>query len=100
MGFYNGVASPAIAQIPTNSVVFGSFELAKRQLGVKSESDFTLKQNLMAGCFASIVNTPVVCSTDLVKCRMQAEEAGTYRNTLDCLFKICKAEGVLALFNG
>lgn len=43
-------------------------------MGVKSESDFTFKQSLLAGTFAGLVNTPIVTTTELIKCRMQVSE--------------------------
>jgi hypothetical protein len=70
LGFFKGSASPVLAMIPINATVFGSYEFSKRQMGVTSEADYTFKQSLLAGLFASIINTPVVCVTELVKCRM------------------------------
>jgi hypothetical protein len=49
---------------------FGAYELAKLQMGVKSELDLTFRQTFIAGFFASLVNVPILTVTEVVKCRM------------------------------
>merc|ERR1711957_880067 len=98
-GFFKGSASPVLAVIPSNATVFGAYEFSKRQMGVTCEADYTFKQSLLAGLFASTINTPVVCVTELVKCRMQCTET-EFSSSLQCFLHIWKNEGSTALFQG
>lgn len=50
----------------------------------------------MAGGTAVLANTPV----DTLKTRMQGLDASKYKNMFDCILKISRNEGVLALYKG
>ena len=69
-GFYKGMGSPLSTVPIVNAVVFSSYELAKRAMGVVSESEFSFSQSIIAGAFAGFTNSFVVGPIELVKCRL------------------------------
>jgi hypothetical protein len=71
LGFYKGLGPPLITVPLINSIVFSSYEICKRLMGVRSEKEFTFKQSLIAGMFAGFVNSFVLSPIELVKCRLQ-----------------------------
>lgn len=57
--------------------------------------------SVATGVSAGITEAFVVVSFELVKIRMQdRNNAGKYRNTLDCVLKIAREEGPLTFFKG
>lgn len=57
--------------------------------------------SVLTGISAGITEAFVVVSFELVKIRMQdRNNAGKYRNTLDCVLKIAREEGPSAFFKG
>ena len=71
MAFYKGVGPPLVTVPLVNSIVFAAFEFSKRTMGVLPGHDFTVAQNVLAGCFAGFVNSFVVSPIELIKCRLQ-----------------------------
>ena len=58
-------------------------------------------KDLTAGGRANLVASCILNPCDGVKVRLQAREhLGRYRNTWNCLRRVCESEGVLALFLG
>lgn len=57
--------------------------------------------SVLAGSSAGATESFVVVPFELVKIRMQDRaSAGKYNGTFDCLLKVVKNEGILALYNG
>lgn len=70
-GFYKGMGSPLITIPIVNSVVFASYEFAKRMMGVQVGQECTFNQSLIAGSFGGFMNSFVLSPIELVKCRLQ-----------------------------
>jgi hypothetical protein len=70
-GFYKGMGSPLITIPIVNSIVFASYESAKRMMGVELGEECTFKQSLIAGMFGGFMNSFVLSPIELVKCRLQ-----------------------------
>jgi hypothetical protein len=70
-GFYKGMGSPLITIPLVNSIVFASYELAKRFMGVSPGQECTFTQSLIAGSFGGFMNSFVLSPIELVKCRLQ-----------------------------
>ena len=105
MGFYKGMGSPLFTVPLINSIVFASFELAKRFQGVELGHDGTFKQLLYAGVFAGFVNSFVLSPIELVKCRLQVQResrsSSYYKGPVDCVIRIVQEEGIRnGLFKG
>ncbi len=69
-GFYKGMGSPLITIPLVNSIVFASYEFAKRMMGVKHGEECTFNQSLIAGMFGGFMNSFVLSPIELVKCRL------------------------------
>ena len=65
------MGSPLVTVPLINSIVFSSFELAKRLMGVRIGEDSTFNINLIAGMFAGFTNSFVLSPIELIKCRLQ-----------------------------
>ena len=50
----------------------------------------------ISACFCAVVTAPA----DLIKTRIMADRAGFYAGPLDCTLRLCRNEGVLALWRG
>lgn len=70
-GFYKGMGSPLITIPLVNSIVFASYEFAKRMMGVRLGEECTFNQSLIAGSFGGFMNSFVLSPIELVKCRLQ-----------------------------
>jgi hypothetical protein len=69
-GFYKGMGSPLVTIPLVNSIVFASYELAKRGMGVQVGEECTFQQSLIAGSFGGFMNSFVLSPIELVKCRL------------------------------
>ncbi len=104
-GFYAGCVSPLIAQFFVNALAFAGESMTMRLF---NEYDTEQKYpHLLKGCvsggFGGFLTTLATVPTDLVKVRMQGDNAsGTpkYRNTWHCVKYIAKTEGFLGFYRG
>jgi hypothetical protein len=104
-GFYKGMGSPLMTIPLVNSIVFASYEFAKRGMGVPLGEECTFSQSLVAGMFGGFMNSFVLSPIELVKCRLQVQreckKTAYYKGPVDCLRKILVEEGVRnGLFKG
>jgi len=104
-GFYKGMGSPLFTVPLINSIVFASYEFAKRIQGVPIGKDGNFVQSLNAGMFAGFVNSFVLSPIELVKCRLQIQReskaSAYYKGPTDCVRKIIREEGIgHGLFKG
>ena len=69
-GFYKGMGSPLITIPLVNSIVFASYEFAKRMMGVEMGQECTFNQSIIAGSFGGFMNSFILSPIELVKCRL------------------------------
>ena len=69
-GFYKGMGPPLMNIPIINSIVFASFEFAKRNLinNPDPNQEITLPQSFLCGSFAGLINSIIVSPVELVKC--------------------------------
>ena len=73
-------------------------EFYKRQFGV---SKLTQSLAILTGASAGATESFVVVPFELVKIRLQdSSSASRYSGTMDCVTKIIKNEGILAMYQG
>ncbi|XP_046878069.1 mitochondrial basic amino acids transporter isoform X2 [Hypomesus transpacificus] len=101
-GLYKGIGSPMMGLTFINAIVFGVQGNAMRQLG----NDTPMNQ-FMAGAAAGTIQCVICCPMELAKTRMQMQGTGEkkskrklYKNSLDCLVRIYKREGLLGVNRG
>ncbi|XP_043088421.1 mitochondrial basic amino acids transporter isoform X1 [Puntigrus tetrazona] len=101
-GLYKGLGSPMMGLTFINAIVFGVQGNAMRMLG----ADTPLHQ-FLAGASAGLIQSVICCPMELAKTRMQMQGTGEksasrkmYRNSLDCLVRIYRKEGVRGINRG
>ncbi|MBN3314725.1 MCATL protein, partial [Atractosteus spatula] len=101
-GLYKGIGSPMMGLTFINAIVFGVQGNAMRRLG----QDTPLNQ-FLAGSAAGAIQCIICCPMELAKTRMQLQGTGEkkskkrlYKNSLDCLVRIYKKEGVRGINRG
>jgi solute carrier family 25 carnitine/acylcarnitine transporter 20/29 len=97
-GFYKGMGSPLVTIPVVNSIVFASYEFAKRMMGVQIGEECTFSQSLIAGMFGGFMNSFILSPIELVKCRLQVQRESKsnayYKGPIDCIRKIIVEEGI------
>ncbi|XP_027015935.1 mitochondrial basic amino acids transporter isoform X1 [Tachysurus fulvidraco] len=101
-GLYKGIGSPMMGLTFINAIVFGVQGNAMRMLG----KDTPLNQ-FLAGAAAGAIQCVICCPMELAKTRMQLQGTGEkkssrkmYKNSLDCLVRIYKKEGIRGINRG
>ncbi|KAL1919112.1 uncharacterized protein VTP21DRAFT_2493 [Calcarisporiella thermophila] len=99
---YRGILPPIMVEAPKRATKFAANEqytiLYKRLFGVeKMNQSLSILTGISAGCTEAVIIVPF----ELVKIRLQDRESkGKYNGTFDCIKKVMKSEGPLALYNG
>jgi len=100
-GFYAGLLSLLIRDIPFSSIQFTIYEhMRKRSVEKNQGSPLTFLQNSFNGAFAAAIAAFVTTPIDVAKTRLMTQRDGYYRGVFDCFRKIVKNEGVRKLFLG
>ncbi|XP_068194454.1 mitochondrial basic amino acids transporter isoform X3 [Antennarius striatus] len=101
-GLYKGIGSPMMGLTFINAIVFGVQGNAMRKLG----RDTPLNQ-FLAGASAGAIQCVICCPMELAKTRMQLQGTGEkksknkmYKNSVDCLVRIYKREGIRGINRG
>lgn len=111
-GVYKGIGPPLCGQVVINAVVFGVYGNSLRRLPNQG-----IQGQFIAGGLAGAVQSIFCSPIELIKTRMQLQEKsipfrvnqGTknietehskYRNSMDCLLKIFKNEGMRGCMRG
>lgn len=104
---YRGMSAEILGMIPKSSAMYGSYEIARRQMNVwfPSPNEETVGHEALvsfgAGLFSGIPESTVVTPFQVVKVRLQTKEyTGQYKNTLDCFLKVFRQEGIATFATG
>ncbi|XP_041132696.1 mitochondrial basic amino acids transporter [Polyodon spathula] len=102
LGLYKGIGSPMMGLTFINAIVFGVQGNVMRQLGQDSPLN-----HFLAGSAAGTIQCIICCPMELAKTRMQMQGTGEYKskrkhykNSLDCLVRIYRKEGVRGINRG
>ena len=112
LSLYRGMAAPVLGQFVQNALIFAGESVALRYL----EPDMKFQQNMssktvmnvfMAGSFGGLLQCLVLVPADLVKCKLQVDQAGgasgrrpTYAGNIDCIRQVVRADGIGGLYKG
>ncbi|KAK6485836.1 mitochondrial ornithine transporter 1-like [Huso huso] len=111
-GLYHGTTPALMANIAENSVLFMCYgfcqQVVRNLAGIDSETKLSNVENALAGSFASVFSSLVLCPTELVKCRLQAmhemEVSGKIakgQNTVWSVVKgVLRSDGPLGMYQG
>ncbi|KAI9737308.1 MAG: hypothetical protein M1818_005841 [Claussenomyces sp. TS43310] len=99
---YRGIEAPILMEAPKRATKFAANDkwgqFYRNAFGVPQ---MTQSLSVLTGATAGATESFVVVPFELVKIRLQDRaQAGRYTGMLDCVSKIVKQEGPLALYNG
>ncbi|KAJ3067626.1 carnitine transporter [Podochytrium sp. JEL0797] len=97
-GLYRGTVATLLRDIPGGAVYFVAYEFTYRTL--KENNVGPVPAALVAGGMSGVGMWCAVLPVDVVKSRIQASKAGTYKGVWDCAAQIWKEGGVRALYKG
>jgi solute carrier family 25 citrate transporter 1 len=103
-GIYRGLG-PVMARQGANSAVrftcYSYFKTALQNWRDKGDEPLPSAHTFAAGAMAGIVTVYTTMPLDVVKTRMQSLEARElYKNSIDCLVKVVKQNGIFSLWKG
>eukprot|EP00842_Homolaphlyctis_polyrhiza_P006241 jgi/Hompol1/6618/HPOL_003612-RA len=96
---YRGTVATLARDIPGSAAYFVAYEYFYRLLKKENES-ISIGAVLFSGGMAGVAMWSIAIPPDVVKSRMQAAPAGTYKGFIDCTAQIIAKEGAGALFKG
>lgn len=101
-GFYRGIDSNVLRAVTLNATKMGVYDITKdilkKHIGLKAGTNLTFWASVVAGFFMAITVTPF----DMLRTRLmnQPKDHKIYANVIDCIFKVIKKEGPVALYKG
>eukprot|EP01036_Dinobryon_divergens_P039168 gene39168-51562_t len=99
--WYRGLAAELIGMVPKSSAMYGTYEIVRKKLADDYGYGDITPVAAIAGFSAGIPESLIVTPAQVVKVRLQAKEhLGRYNNSVDCLKKIVKSEGITVLYVG
>ena len=102
-GFFRGVWSPALGNIPINALVFSANGLCGKYLEMnKDRTKFSENQKIyLSGAFAGFVSMIAFVPTELIKIRIQDCHAMTQKNIYSHVIRdIYTKNGLLGYYKG
>ncbi|KAL2913142.1 carnitine transporter [Polyrhizophydium stewartii] len=96
---YRGTIATLARDVPGSAAYFVAYEFFHRLLRKDSES-LSIPAVLFSGGMAGVAMWSIAIPPDVIKSRIQAAPAGTYKGFIDCGVKIIAQEGPGALFKG
>ncbi|KAI8926931.1 mitochondrial carrier domain-containing protein [Entophlyctis helioformis] len=101
-GLFKGMASPLVGVAVANSLLFGVYGSALRHVASDIDAP-TVSDIFWAGSISGFVNAFFSCPMELVKIRLQNQEAAAnaaYKGPIDCIRKIVAKDGIRGLYKG
>ncbi|GLI70454.1 hypothetical protein VaNZ11_015316 [Volvox africanus] len=99
--FYRGGLPEIVGLIPRATAALSTLEFSQRQLRRSSGGVLSPGGAYLSGALSGVSEGIAFAPFQVIKVRLMAKEhLGRYRNTWDCLAKVVRQEGVLALTTG
>ncbi|XP_044586764.1 mitochondrial basic amino acids transporter isoform X2 [Cotesia glomerata] len=101
-GVFTGFWVTVVREVPSLGLYFSTYELLTRNIyfNFANKNEITTFHMLMAGGFAGIGSWLFTYPIDVIKSRIQADQNGRYKGSIDCLKKSVREDGVKCLFRG
>ncbi|KAF2467458.1 mitochondrial 2-oxodicarboxylate carrier protein-like protein [Lindgomyces ingoldianus] len=99
---YRGITAPILMEVPKRAIKFSSNDtFAPLYQRLFNAPSLTQPLAILTGASAGATESLVVVPFELLKIRLQDKtSASRYSGLLDCLVKVVRHEGPLALYNG
>ncbi|KAJ4371984.1 hypothetical protein N0V83_003757 [Neocucurbitaria cava] len=99
---YRGITAPILMEVPKRAIKFSANDsFAPFYQTLFSTPVLTQPLAILTGASAGATESLIVVPFELLKIRLQDKSsASRYTGLLDCLVKVVRAEGPLALYNG
>mmetsp|Transcript_4352 Transcript_4352/g.6467 ORF Transcript_4352/g.6467 Transcript_4352/m.6467 type:complete len:307 (+) Transcript_4352:306-1226(+) len=105
--FYQGLTSPLLGAMAENATLFVAYGAMKKGLDVNPNPTLAdpvpMWKYLAAGAGSGICSAFVLTPVELVKCRLQVQQAGAprvYSGPVDCVIKTVRSDGFQGLWKG
>ncbi len=96
---YRGTVATLARDVPGSAAYFVAYEFFYKKLS-SSDGGISIGAVLFSGGMAGVAMWSIAIPPDVIKSRIQASPAGTYKGFMDAGLQIVKGEGVGALFKG
>ncbi|KAJ3077391.1 carnitine transporter [Podochytrium sp. JEL0797] len=96
---YRGTIATMARDVPGSAAYFVAYEYFYRLLKKDGQS-LSIGATLFAGGMSGVAMWSIAIPPDVIKSRIQASPAGTYKGFMDCAVKMVAQEGPGALFKG
>jgi len=96
---YRGTVATLARDVPGSAAYFVGYEWVARAVR-PADGSLSVPAELFAGGMAGVAMWSIAIPPDVVKSRMQAAPAGTFKGFNDCVMQIIRTEGPQALFKG
>eukprot|EP00588_Corethron_pennatum_P006906 CAMPEP_0194286624 /NCGR_PEP_ID=MMETSP0169-20130528/32896_1 /TAXON_ID=218684 /ORGANISM="Corethron pennatum, Strain L29A3" /LENGTH=320 /DNA_ID=CAMNT_0039033107 /DNA_START=298 /DNA_END=1257 /DNA_ORIENTATION=+ len=93
---FSGMGAPLASATAVNAVVFATYGWSSRALEPVVPDIFW--RNVLAGCYAGLMQGLVICPTEHIKCRLQT--AGNSSGPVDTTMQIWRSHGISGLYRG
>ena len=97
---WSGLQPTLLMQVPGTVLYFTAYEAARNAVAARSPSSLQEYAPLLAGGGARLVTSTVVSPLELMRTRMQAEQALLRQGMLGGALALVRREGVAALWKG
>ncbi|KAF2009819.1 mitochondrial carrier, partial [Aaosphaeria arxii CBS 175.79] len=99
---YRGITAPILMEVPKRAIKFSSNDtFAPLYQNLFNAPTLTQPLAILTGASAGATESLVVVPFELLKIRLQDKSsASRYSGLIDCLVKVVRSEGLLALYNG
>jgi len=102
---YRGMLPPIASAAVVNAVVFAAYNESMLRITDNFSRKSTYTDIFLAGSFAGLIQTSVLCPTEAIKCKLQSQTAVNksemkYKGVFDCFKKVFQESGFRGIYTG
>jgi len=99
---FKGMLSPLLANSAMSAVCFSTWQETQRLLHPDENEHAPLGTVFLSGAVAGVAQCSLATPVELVRTKLQVQHEGSlvYKGNIDCIRKVCQAEGLAGLYRG
>jgi len=99
---FKGMLSPLLTNSAMSAITFSTWQEAQRLLHFDEKEHAPLSKVFLAGSIAGVTQCSLATPMELVRTKLQVQHGGSlaYKGNIDCIRKVCQAEGLAGLYRG